>query len=130
MKAFVTSIGERTTKLCCLQLERLGFVVELLDEKQPWGDKYNVFIKLAQGDCLRVDADVIVNRVLYDFIYKFELDEFYKEYPYWMTQFKTYDLYKNQISITSPVYYSWKALDVIKRNIDNLDLRRPETSAW
>jgi len=61
MKAFITSIGEKTTKICCEQLSKFGFEIILLDEIEPWINKYKKFINMANEDCLRVDADIIVN---------------------------------------------------------------------
>jgi hypothetical protein len=47
-----------------------------------------------------------------------------------MVQFSNYDIYKNDVSIGSPVAYSKNALNIIKGNMGDLDKNRPETSAW
>jgi len=119
MKCFLTSIGERTTELCRWQLEKLGFEVVLLDEKESWIDKYKKFIFMADKDCLRIDSDVIPNKNIKKLVS-----------DCWMVQAKTYDLYRNDVWFTSPVFYSKEAIDLIRLNFDLLDKNRPETSAW
>ena len=47
MKAYVTSIRELTTKICCEQLRKFGFEIVLLDQKESWIEKYKKFIQLA-----------------------------------------------------------------------------------
>jgi len=125
MNAYVTSIGERTTQICCDQLKKFGFTVFLLDEKEPWIDKYKKFIQMAVAPCIRVDADVIVNKNLKDYC-----ETFIEHQIEDMTQFNIFDMYKNNLSNTSPVLYSEKAIEKIRELIDKIDVRRPETSSW
>ena len=40
MIAYVTSVGEKTTEICCEQLERYGFDVYFFNKKESWADKY------------------------------------------------------------------------------------------
>jgi len=120
-KAFVTSVSERTTQICCEQLEKYGFEVVLLDKKELWLGKYKKFIQSAQEDCLRVDADVIVNRRV-KLIPGQNKDA-------WVIQNLVFDLYKLDLTMTSPVFYRKGALDIIKKNLDKLSSTRPEASA-
>lgn len=123
MKAYVTSIGEKTTEICCKQLQRFGFEVVLLDGAEPWPVKYNKFIQMAEDDCIRIDADVIVNEDI-----KLIMQSDYTNYK--MVQWYAYDFYKNKVGISSPVFYSKEALRIIRKKFKDLDLRRPEASAW
>lgn len=123
MKAYVCSIGEKTTQLCCDQLKRYGFEIILLDEKESWHKKYLRFIELADEDCVRIDADIIPNRNI-----KKLLTEDVSGAT--MIQYGHYCLYKNMPSIGNPCLYTKKALDIIKLNINNIHETRPETSAW
>jgi len=123
MIAFLCSIGERTTEICRWQLERLGFEVIVLDEVEPWLVKYLRFIDMANEDCIRIDADVIVNDKLL-----LEIDQIPKEML--MAQFQGFDFYKNEVGICSPCFYTKEALEIIRINFDKLDERRPEATAW
>lgn len=130
MKAYVTSIGEKTTDICCDQLRKFGFDVVLLDEKMSWVDKYKAFIVLAQSkgeNCLRVDADVIVNENI-----KFALkcEDKNKKICFSMAQMQVFDFYKNNLCIGQPMIYSKRTLDIIRENLDKIRADRPETSAW
>ena len=121
MKAYLTSIGEPTTPIAKWQLERLGFEVVLLDEVEPWVVKYKKFINIAQENCLRVDADVVVNKKILGCL-KLPDDI--------MAQFNCYDFYGNDTWNTCPVYYGSKILEIIRKNIDKIGDKRPETDAW
>lgn len=125
MTGYVCSIGEPTTGVCAQQLQKFGYKVIILDEKESWPEKYKRFIDDAFGNqyefVLRVDADVIINAKMLFFNHTLYND---------MTQFHGYDFYKNDIGIMSPVIYSKRAIEFIKRNFNKLDLRRPEASAW
>lgn len=121
MKAYVTSIGERTTKLCCEQLTMFGFEVVLLDKQESWHKKYKRFLREANEDCIRIDADIIPNK-------RIEAVHTYVDSDYLMVQFKTYGFYRNDISITSPVFYKKDCFKIL--NGMDLDENRPETSAW
>ncbi len=125
MKTFVTSIGEKTTALCVEQLILMGFHVTILDKVEPWLDKYRRFIEEASElneDVLRVDADVILNRKIIEAV---------KDLKVLMAQFRVFDLYKNDINIGQPVWYSAESLQIIKKHFDELgDKSRPEASAW
>lgn len=132
MKAYVTSIGERTAEICCRQLQRFGFQVVLLDKTEPWIHKYTAFIKraaFAGEDCLRIDADVIPNANVARL--QQEIDLINSKIPWlYMIQFRGYDFYRNNVGIVSPVFYAKESLPIIAANLDKLDSRRPEASAW
>lgn len=117
---YLTSVGEKTTKLAHWQAERLGFKVVLLNKRETWIEKYKRFILSANEACFRCDADIILNKKIASVSCCMED----------MIQYQTYDLYRNDVGITSPVYYSKKALDYIRDHLDDLDEYRPETSAW
>jgi len=119
MKVFVTSIGEKTTAICCKQLKRFGFDVILLEKKEPWIDKYKSFIMLANEDCIRIDADIIPNE---------NIKQVGKE-DFGMITYMTYDLYRNNIGITSPIFYRKFILDILKKRIKEIPVSRPEASA-
>lgn len=121
MRVFITSINESTEQVCKWQLERLGFEVVLLNEVEPWIDKYKKFINFANDNCLRVDADVIVNKNILGCLQLGDMT---------MAQFNCYDFYKNDTGNTCPVYYGSKILEIIRQNLDKIDSERPETSAW
>ena len=122
MKAFVTSIGEKTTKICCEQLEKYGFNVILLDKQEKWIDKYKRFIDMANEDCLRIDADNIVNK---------HILEIGEDCPkdFLVAQYGRYDLYRNEVWAGGPLIYTKKALDIIRERKDKINESRPETSS-
>lgn len=126
MKAYVTSIGERTTEICVRELQRVGFEVELLDLPIPWHEKYMAFLTMAKMEgkpCIRVDADVIVNdniRVMKNMPMTKML----------MAQCQVFDLHKNDLHWGGPIYYSPESFDIILGSFRKLERSRPETSAW
>lgn len=125
MKAYLTTIGERTTEICKSQLEKFGFEVIMLDEYEQWLDKYKKFILLASEDgnaCIRIDADTIPNKNIVR-IRENTFDGIL------MSCFLGYDFYKNDIGVISPVYYSANALQIIRKNLDKIGKFRPETDA-
>ena len=117
-KAFLTSIGEATEQVCKSQLEKLGFEVILLDKKEDWATKYKRFIDLADEDCLRIDADIILFN-------DFKVPEFTGTV---MAQFQVVDYKKFAIHTGQPVYYSKGLLDIAKTL--PVSTHRPETSMW
>jgi len=128
MRAFVTTIGEKTTELCIKQLKRYGFEVILLDGKELWASKYTRFIEEADKldeDILRVDADIIVNKNIQEIPYY----EYYNS-GVSMVQFKHWDFYKNDLGQGNPVWYSAEAIKIIKDYLQYIDPHRPETWAW
>lgn len=123
MKAFLTSIGEKTTSICKWQLERFGFEVVLLDKVEPWIDKYKRFLEMAGEECIRIDADIIPNeriRIFQDSGYLRKNAKLAKAY--------TYDFYANTLMQTAPTYYSKGITKGMKELITDID--RPETSIF
>lgn len=120
MRAYLTSIGESTEQVCKYQLEKYGFEVILLNEKEPWIDKYKKFLNMANEDCIRIDADIIPNRHILKlanckgFIAKAHL----------------YDIYRNEVWPLAPIYYSKEALEEIRNTCWAVDISRPETGVY
>lgn len=123
MKAYLTTIGERTTDICAEQLKRFGFDVQILDGAMPWAQKYKQFIETADEDCLRIDADVIINKNINILIAALESKTGY------VIQGFTYDFYRNNIGVTTPILYSKTALALIRQSWDKIGLLRPEANA-
>lgn len=126
MKAYVTTIGEKTTELCCSQLEKFGFEVVLLDKIESWESKYKRFINMAHEDnenCLRVDADVIVNENIKT------LGGNHLTPRILIESGSLYDLYRNGVFRGSPIFYTKKAIGIIHRYKSMLHPNRPESSA-
>lgn len=125
MKAYITSIGEKTTAICVQQLILFGFEIVLLDKVEPWIEKYKRFINMAHEPCVRVDADIIVNEKI-----KLVTAETLGT-PLKMIQFRNYEFYRNDIAVGQPVWYSAEALRLIRKHWNELgDKKRPEASAW
>lgn len=65
MKAFVFSIGEKTTDLCCELMELYGFEVILYNDGTTLWDKlkrfYTEALESDEQQFLRIDADIIPN---------------------------------------------------------------------
>lgn len=67
MKAFVFSIGERTTNLCIEQMEEMGFEVVLFQDRTTslWEKLkkfYQSFLESGYETAVRIDADIIPNK--------------------------------------------------------------------
>ena len=128
MRAFLTTIGEKTTGICREQLERFGFEVVMLDKKEPWFDKYKKFIMTANEDCLRIDADVIVNKNI-ERVRTSPFTDFQGK-KYLMVEFNGWNFYKNDLGVIGCTFYSAECLEILRKNIDKIQEARPETSAW
>ena len=123
MIAYLCSFGQKTTDICKEQLEKYGFNVVVLGDNEDWETKYRKFLFLAREDCLRIDADIIPNEeIKYLPIYRYD--------EYKMVQFMGYDFYKNKVGVIGVTFYSKEALEIIKKNLETLDWRRPEATAW
>lgn len=66
MKAFVFSIGEKTTDLCCELMDKYGYDVTLYEDSSSLWDKLGRFYRQAleskEQEFVRIDADIIPNR--------------------------------------------------------------------
>lgn len=122
MKAYVTSVGEPTTDMCVWSLERNGFEVVLLNNGSLLADKLKTIYEQADDDFLRVDADVVVNKVL--------TPEFLREDvgDAWWVQYMCFDWLKQSLSYGGVQYIRKEALPALRSNIDLAhDQDRPET---
>lgn len=128
MKAYVTSIGEKTTEMCCRQLEKYGFEVVLFNREEKWITKYIRFLGVANENCIRVDADIVVN----ENIKKCGKEDCFITPTLELlgAQYCVYDFYKNNVKVGQPVFYTKEAISIINRNLKTLDRSRPEASAW
>ena len=122
MKAYLTSIGESTEQVCKWQLERLGFEVVLLNEKEDWATKYKRFIDIANEDCLRIDADIVLFN-------DFNILDINPNQTL-MVQWQVVDFYSFKIHTGQPIYYSKRFLELVRRVKPQIDNERPETSLW
>lgn len=123
MRAYLTTIGEPTAKICQEQLIKMGFEVVVLDENESWFEKYTRFLNLAKENCIRIDADVIPN-----FRLRAVAEDFNKS-GYLMGGMRIFDFYKNDLHAGGPVYYSKQGLDIIRANVATLKDTKPETDA-
>lgn len=123
MKAVVTSIGEVTRDLCIWSLERNGFEVAIYDNGSTLARKLSQIYADLDEDFIRVDADVVPNRVL--------TPAFLTSLTYhaWWIQFQTFGWF-TQGTIWGGVQYIKKpALPALRANIDqHLNEIRPETA--
>lgn len=128
MKAYLCTVGEKTTAICKEQLERYGFTVVVLDEKEPWHDKYLRFLTLALSngeDCLRIDGDIIPNKnisIAHEWRDNISSNAL-------MIQFSYYDFYRNDVHPGNPILYTPESIDIILRNWGEIKTDRPETHA-
>src|SRR3972149_4214128 len=130
MKVFITSIGEATTNVCVWQARRLGFLdLVVLDQKESWYQKYIQFLNLAKeyAFCLRIDADVILNRRILNYMWLTEIQSDIDMY-----QFNLYCQYKNDIMIGQPVFYRRSRIELALKHIkdETFHHNRPETDVW
>lgn len=118
MKAFVTSIGEATTQLCVWSLERQGIDVTLIQDDSSLADKLERIYNEAEGDFIRVDADVIVNRNLA----LVELGD------NWWVQCKTFGWYAQDLVNGGVQFISKKALPYLRQHVHECKQEeRPES---
>lgn len=119
MRAYVTSIGESTTDLCVWSLERQGFDVVLLQDKTTLWDKLKRIYREADGDFIRVDADVVVNRNVKELVRQKDL--------LWY-QSRCFDWFSQDISHGGIQFIRKEALPAIRKHIDEAQrLHRPES---
>ncbi len=128
MKAYLFTIGEKTTDICAGLLAKYGFTVVRFISDEPIAEKYGRFIRANAGmeDCLKIDADIIPNKNIKLIIRHSKL--FKKDLPRTIN-YSCYDFYHNMPWVGCPTYYSKEAMKVIRENLDKLDPNRPETSA-
>lgn len=128
MKAYVFSIGEKTTDLCCELMTNYGFDVVLYKDDTTLWEKLLRFYTEAVEDnapmAVRIDADIIPNSNVKDYPYVTE------GYPLWECS-SGYDWYKQDRSSISIHYMSLDAIKLCLKYIDEAkDEIRPETYLW
>lgn len=125
VRAYVTSIGEKTTELCRWSLERNGFEVVVIEGSEKLAKKLETIYSQADHDFLRVDADVIVNSKCTPQFLGTKL----KEYPIelWV-QFRTYEWYRQDLGYGGVQYIKKEVLPLLREKIVNFrEAERPET---
>lgn len=123
MKAYVTSIGEATTDLCVWSLQRSGFDVELIQDKTTLWDKLNRIYNKADHDFVRVDADVVPNKMLTP-----QAVNLAGANISWWLQFQTFDWHKQGLSWGGIQFIRKEALPYLRDSADKFsDKIRPET---
>jgi len=133
MKAYLFSIGERTTDISKWALEHLGFKTTLLyDPKTTLQEKYEQFLEMAKDEkwVIRCDADIIV-------LPKFKtlLEECFKSDPneeVWWWNFMGFDFIFYGMGHSGPKVMNHKVLEVgqkYKKNFFRQALK-PETAFW
>jgi hypothetical protein len=120
MKAYLCSVGEKTTAICKRQLEMLRFEVILLSEIENWQTKFKKFINMANEDCIRIDADIILLKN-----FKVNVNKETTMASWCNIDFFTMDIHHGQ-----PIYYSKKALKIAREHILEIPDYRPDTFVW
>ena len=124
MKAYITSIGEPTTDLCEWSVNRLGFsTCVVYGETSTLGEKLEYIYNQADDDFIRIDADVIVNKNL------LAVNNMNNNLLW--VQYKTFDMYKLDLTNGGVQYYSKKLLPTLRVNIGKFkNDDRPETRMY
>lgn len=134
IKAYLFSVGEKTTELSKWSLERLGFEVILIqDPKTTLSQKYSQFIKMHVGDewVVRCDADIIVNRH-----FKTEVERIIKlpQGDFWWWQFRVFCFLKQEVIGNTPMLMRREVFDYAKaKGYDKVMFAnelRPETALF
>lgn len=124
MKAFVFSIGEKTTDLCCELMEEYGYEVILLkDPKTSLWDKlydfYEQALMATEQEFIRIDADIIPNRNVLRL-----------ENTGWQCA-SGYDWYKQDRGAISIHLMDRTVIDMCYKKIQGAkEMVRPETFLW
>lgn len=124
MKAFVFSIGEKTTDLCCELMKQYGYEVVLLkDPNTSLWEKLKEFYVQAlssnEQEFIRIDADIIPNRNVLRL-----------ENTGWECA-SGYDWYKQDRGAISVHLMDRTVIDLCYRKIaDAEQMVRPETFLW
>lgn len=129
MIAVVTSIGEKTTGICCWALARNGFNVKLIkSDKTTLFDKLKYIYNNINEDFVRVDADVVVNKNFNENAIKIITA---KHQDVWWFQFLTYDWFKQDVAHGGVQFIKKEALVDLKTNIDVYEkAERPESQMY
>lgn len=129
MLAYVFSIGERTTDLCCELMTKYGFeVIRLEDPSTTLWQKLKQFyeeaLKTKDEVFVRIDADIIPNENVKT------MPRYKPEYPLWECSVG-YDWYKQDRGTISIHYMNRKAIEKCLGHINEAKNEiRPETYLW
>lgn len=130
IKAYVFSIGEKTTDLCCELMKEYGFEVVLYQDQTSLWDKLKRFYTeaLATGDeeVVRIDADVIPNKNVLKMVEWAKEDEWGR----W-TCAMGWDWYKQEIGAISIHVMHHSVIEECLNKIESAkNESRPETHLW
>lgn len=123
MLAYVFSIGEPTTPLCVEALERNGLEVILYQDGSRFTEKYKRLMTEAEPPFVRVDADIIVNH---------RVKEYLKEAKDWSCPYG-WVWWQQDLQPMSVMYYSKEVVELIKPHLYDeifLHTARPEQYMW
>lgn len=123
MIAYVFSIGEPTTKLCVEALEAQGLEVVLYQDGSRFTEKYKRLMTEAQPPFLRVDADIIVNH---------RVKEYLEQAKDWSCPYG-WVWWQQDLQPISVMYYSKEVVELIKPHLYDphfLNTPRPEQHMW
>lgn len=122
MKAVLFSIGEATTELAKWALERQGLEVVLIEDNSSLAEKLDYMAEVMAEDILRVDADIIVNKRINQFIRLARISDLL-----W-TQAMTFDWWKQDVAVGTPTYIKAELLPLLRKYKGVFaDSQRPET---
>lgn len=132
MKAYVFSIGEKTTSLCCKLLKSYGFEVILIKDASPLSSKlrrfYDLALKTDDDYWLRIDADIIPNRNVLRLAKV--VDAFGKDVPSWVCA-SGFDWYKQDRGAISIHIMNREAVNRAQKHAPYAkEVVRPETYIW
>ncbi len=126
MRAYVFSIGESTTDICCELMREYGFDVTLYKDKTTLWEKLERFYTEAQNEdvALRIDADIIPNKNVQ------EIPRFKPDYPKWECSVG-WDWYKQDRGSISVHYMNKLAIELCLSHVEDAKHEiRPETYLW
>lgn len=122
MKAYITSIGEPTTKLCVEQLSE-RFEVILLENNTTLWEKLKWIYYSETEDFVRVDADVVPNKNLTaEFVRSLARNDI------WWVQFLTFDWFKQDVTHGGVQFIKAEAIPHLRKHVEEaINKERPES---
>lgn len=126
IKAFVFSIGEKTTDLCCELMQEYGYEVILYqDDKSLWQKLkrfYTEALDSKDNAFIRIDADIIPNP---------SVKSLGVDYPELWECAWGFDWYKQDLGAISIHYMPRTIIETCLENVEEaLDHNRPESYLW
>lgn len=127
MKAFVFSIGEKTTDLCCELMKEYGFEVILYKDSTSLWEKLKRFyedaLKTSDSEFVRIDADIIPNKRVLDLVKV-------NDGCLWHCG-AGWDWYKMERGAISIHHMKREAVEICLENIESAkSMIRPESHLW